>query len=56
MSKFWMTVEDPTYDDDGILVDEDAEWEDIDATVAEFEALQRGAELENFDPFETVNS
>jgi hypothetical protein len=30
MSKFWMTTEDPMYDEDGVLVDEDAEWEDIE--------------------------
>ena len=46
--------EDPFYDDDGILIDEDADW--TDAAVSEFEAQQYSAELENFDPFETVNS
>ncbi len=29
MSKFWMTVEDPDYDEDGVMVDEDAEWNDV---------------------------
>ena len=43
MSKFWMVTEDPDYDEDGQLVDE-------------FEALEYAEELENFDPFETVNS
>lgn len=52
MSKFWMTTEDPMYDEDGVLVDED--WSD--ASIAEYEAKQLAAELENFDPFETVNS
>jgi hypothetical protein len=53
MSKFWMTVEDPDYDEDGILIDEDAEFEDL---VDEYEAELYSQELENFDPFETVNS
>lgn len=37
MSKFWLVTEDPTYDDDGILVDEDADWEDIQAAIKELE-------------------
>lgn len=48
MSKFWMTVEDPDYDEDGILIDE--------AAIDEYEELEYARELENFDPFETVNS
>lgn len=48
MSKFWMVTEDPDYDEDGILID--------DALVEEYEARQYAEELENFDPFETVNS
>jgi hypothetical protein len=44
MSKFWMTVEDPMYDEDGILVDEDAQWEDLEVPD------------EAYDPYDTVNS
>jgi hypothetical protein len=44
MSKFWMTVEDPDYDEDGILVDEDAQWDDLEVPD------------EAYDPFDTVNS
>lgn len=46
--------EDPTYDDDGILVDEDADW--TDAVIEKFEDQEYSAELENFDPYGTVNS
>ena len=52
MSKFWMVTEDPDYDEDGILADED--W--ADAAVNEYEAQQLAQELESFDPFDTVNS
>jgi hypothetical protein len=38
-----MVTEDPDYDEDGQLIDE-------------FEELEYSQELENFDPFETVNS
>lgn len=50
MSKFWMVTEDPMYDDDGILVDEDA---DFLSKEVQDEIL---LELETYDPFETVNS
>jgi hypothetical protein len=46
MTKFWMVTEDPMYDEDGILIDEDAEWEDIVAEVPQDE----------LSPFQTVNS
>ena len=41
---FHQLFEDPMYDEDGILVDEDYD-------IAELEE-----ELESYDPFETVNS
>lgn len=44
MSKFWMVTEDPDYDDDGQLIDEDFDFEDLEG------------ELDSYDPFETVNS
>lgn len=52
MSRFKMTTEDPFYDDDGVLIDEDANWTDIDA--AELDEL--GIDSDNFDPFDTINS
>ena len=36
--------EDPTYDDDGNCVDEDAEWEDLDVPEAAY------------SPYDTINS
>lgn len=58
MSKFWMTTEDPMYDEDGVLVDEDA---DIETAVdpgdlVYNEELGEWVEVESYDPFETVNS
>jgi hypothetical protein len=36
MSSFGMTIEDPFYDEDGVLVDEDVEWNDnLDETTDE---------------------
>jgi hypothetical protein len=36
MSSFGMTIEDPFYDEDGVLVDEDVEWNDnLDETADE---------------------
>ena len=48
MSRFGMIVEDPFYDEDGQLVDEDAEWEDID------EIIEQGDI--SYDPRDTINS
>ncbi len=48
MSKFWMTTEDPMYDEDGVLLDEDADWEDIEQSI-EAEGL-------SYSPYDTVNS
>ncbi len=50
---FHKMIEDPMYDEDGNCVDEDFDWEDA---IAEQEDLEHAIELENFDPFETVNS
>ena len=47
MSKFWQVNEDPFYDEDGQLIDEDADWEEI-------KDLQ--IEDDSYDPYETVNS
>ncbi len=45
MTKFWQLNEDPMYDEDGVLIDEDAEWEDVE-----------DSNVELYDPFDTVNS
>ena len=52
MSKFWQVNEDPMYDEDGVLVDEDADWADIE------EQSQRVFEkiVEDLSPHNTVNS
>lgn len=34
MSRFGMIVEDPFYDEDGVLIDEDADWEDLDEYIS----------------------
>jgi len=51
---YGMIVEDPFYDEDGVLIDEDTDWADM--AVDQFEAQLYAQELENFDPFETINS
>jgi hypothetical protein len=43
-----MLIEDPFYDEDGVLIDEDAEWEDV-------EELIEGGDI-SFDPHDTINS
>lgn len=53
MSYFGMTVEDPFYDEDGVMIDEDHEgdWEDVSA-------IELGIELpaEEYGPYITINS
>ena len=50
MSKFWMLTEDPMYDEDGVLVDEDFDPEEFE------DPTDYVTELERFNPFNTVNS
>lgn len=45
---FGMLVEDPFYDEDGVLIDEDADWEDIDNLIEQGDV--------SYDPHDTVNS
>ena len=52
MSRFGMIVEDPFYDDDGQLIDEDADWADIDDS----ELDELGIDKDNFSPHNTINS
>lgn len=51
------TYEDPFYDDDGVLIDEDADWEDIKQTVDEVVSEKPEAcYIMDCDPFSTINS
>lgn len=45
---YWKLNEDPMYDEDGVLVDEDADWEDV-------EELVESGDI-SYDPHDTVNS
>lgn len=47
MSNFWLVTEDPMYDEDGVLVDEDVEWEDEEYDLPCTDELS---------PYETINS
>ena len=42
--RFAILCEDPFYDEDGVLIDEDADWEDIEIPV------------EDLSPYITINS
>ena len=48
MSRFGMIVEDPFYDDDGQLIDEDADWEEVQEELQEVEV--------SYSPYYTLNS
>lgn len=48
MSRFGMIIEDPFYDEDGQLIDEDMDWDDIE------ELIETGDI--SYDPHDTVNS
>ncbi len=48
MNRYGMIYEDPFYDDDGVLIDEDADLEDLDQYIDGEEA--------SYDPYDTVNS
>lgn len=45
---FGMLIEDPFYDEDGVLIDEDADWEDAEGCIEDEDVA--------YDPFNTVNS
>lgn len=53
MRNFGMIYEDPMYDEDGVLVDEDADWQDMDNEQGErvFKAI-----VEELSPHATINS
>jgi hypothetical protein len=58
MNRYGQVFEDPMYDEDGILVDEDADWEDVaDPGDLEYnEDIGEWIDVPSFDPFDTVNS
>ncbi len=57
MSRFWMTTEDPFYDEDGVLIDEDASWADIKQEVEEITSEKPEAcYIMDCDPYSTINS
>ena len=47
MSGFGMLIEDPFYDEDGVLIDEDFEFDDV---------AEMPQDLEEFSPNNTINS
>ena len=47
---FKLLCEDPFYDEDGVLIDEDADWEDIEED-SDIQDLK-----EEFGPYITINS
>lgn len=50
---FAMVTEDPFYDEDGVLVDEDADWQDI---VDLIPAAAVAAVDDEYGPYITINS
>lgn len=53
MSYFGMVTEDPMYDDDGVLVDEDDQWEDMEDLEDPADFISA---LEIYHPNNTINS
>ena len=51
---FGMLIEDPFYDEDGVLIDEDAVLDPGDLVYSE--ELGEWVEVESYDPFQTGNS
>lgn len=45
--------EDPFYDEDGVLIDEDAEWQDMPFP---FSDMDPRVNPNDYDPFATINS
>ena len=58
MTNFSRVFEDVLYDDDGVLVDEDADWDNVvDPGELEYdEDLGEWVDPASYDPFDTVNS
>ena len=49
-----MITEDPFYDEDGVLIDEDADWEDIQEEVKK--QTPEACYIQDCDPYSTINS
>lgn len=57
MSGFAITVEDPFYDDNGVLIEEDSEWEDlVEDEYIDPAEWDIAFPQEDYNPFDTVNS
>ena len=46
-------IEDPFYDEDGVLIDEDADWEDFEEPSGWHDIV---VPVEDLSPFQTINS
>lgn len=57
-NRYGQVFEDPMYDEDGNLVDEDADWEtEVDPGDLEYdEDIGEWVDPHSYDPFDTVNS
>ncbi len=61
MSRFGMIIEDPCYDEDGVLIDEDSDegdWQD-DKFVTSLDLSKEAPEacyIQDCDPYSTINS
>ena len=53
---FGMIVEDPFYDEDGVLIDEDADLEKITETSDDEHEPPEACYIMDYDPYATVNS
>ncbi len=53
MSYYGMVTEDPDYDEDGVLLDEDDQWEDMEEFDDPADFI---ASLEIYNPNNTINS
>lgn len=49
-TNFGMVTEDPFYDEDGVLIDEDADFEEFE------DPTDFVAAVEHYSPFDTINS
>jgi hypothetical protein len=53
---YWKLNEDPFYDEDGVLIDEDADWEDIKQSVETTKEKTEACYIQDCDPYSTINS
>lgn len=55
MTIFSKMIEDPMYDEDGVMIDEDAEWEDLE-DVSEWLDKELKEYDATYSPYDTINS